>query len=99
MAKKYYYMVVEKTFYNNEQQFDVLNACSRFDDNKIYGSVASALNEVANRIADYMLNYPNADIKPYCGDNSTEYTHLFTQHNYNSDRTRLVLMVKKMTLM
>lgn len=99
MAKKYFYMVVEHNFYNNELQFDTLNACSRFDSNKIYGSVSKALDVVSEIIADYKTKNPQADLKFYVGDNDTNYTHMVSQMNYNSDKSRIVILVKKMTLM
>lgn len=98
MAKKYFYMVVEKTFHNNEMSFDTLMANSKFDDNKIYGSVSSALDKVSDIVSEYKLKHPQADLKFYVGDNTTEHTHLVSQMNYNQDKTRLVIMVKKMVL-
>ena len=99
MAKKYFYMVVEHRFYNNMLQFDTLSSFSPFDSNKIYGSVSKALDVVSEIIADYKTKNPTADLKFYVGDNDTNYTHMVSQMNYNNDKSRIVILVKKMTLM
>lgn len=96
MAKKYFYMVVEHNYYNNELQFDTLNACSRFDSNKLYTNVSAALNVVSEIIANYKAKNPQADLKFYVGDNDTNYTHMVSQMNYNNDKSRIVILVKKM---
>ena len=99
MAKKYFYMVGEHKFCNNMLQIDTLSSCSRFDSNKIYGSVSKALDVVSEIIADYKTKNPTADLKFYVGDNDTNYTHMVSQMNYNSDKSRIVILVKKMKLM
>lgn len=96
MAKKYFYMVVEHNYYNNELQFDTLSACSRFDSNKLYPNVSAALNVVSEIVADYKVKNPQADLKFYVGDNDTNYTHMVSQMNYNKDKSRIVILVKKM---